>query len=49
MVDGLDVIELLENLGDCEDPDDCPADLDGDGQVGLLDLWALLLHLGDCE
>ncbi len=49
VVDGQDVHVLLQNLGDCDDPDDCPADLDGDGRVGLLDLWALLLHLGDCE
>ncbi len=49
MVDGADIAELLANLGECKDPANCPWDLDGDGTVGLLDFFTLLLHLGDCE
>lgn len=30
----------------CDDPDDCPADLNGDGEVHILDLLILLEHWG---
>ena len=41
-VDVDDLLELLSNYGDCEDPADCPGDTDADGDVDVDDLLALL-------
>ena len=37
-----DLLILLDEWGECQDPDDCPADLNGDGSVGVADLLILL-------
>lgn len=46
VVDGLDLLILLQNWGDCPDPQDCVADLNGDGIVDGLDLLILLQNWG---
>ena len=40
-----DLLELLAAWGHCAD---CPADLDGDGAVGVTDLLSLLAAWGVC-
>lgn len=45
-VDGLDLLILLSNWGQCADPNDCPGDLNGDGVVDGLDLLILLSNWG---
>ena len=39
---------VIDHLGTCRDPADCPWDFDGDGVVGILDMLELLAHLGPC-
>ena len=53
VVNGLDLLILLENWGACDaagppgrNPEDCPADLNGDGLVNVLDLLLLLENWG---
>ncbi|MHC4107812.1 MAG: dockerin type I domain-containing protein, partial [Planctomycetota bacterium] len=42
-------LELLtQNLGPCEDPEECPFDLNGDGVVNGSDVAALVLNFGPC-
>lgn len=44
VVDGHDLLILLQNWGSCKDIDDCLGDLNGDGVVDGLDLLALLVN-----
>lgn len=46
VVNVFDLLLLLDNWGECVDPDDCPADLDGDGTVNVFDLLLLLENWG---
>ena len=45
-VDFLDLLLVIATWGVCEDPENCPADVDGDGEVGLSDLLAVLSNWG---
>ena len=42
-----DFLTLLGSWGECP-PDDCPADIDGDGTVGISDFLILLGSWGPC-
>lgn len=42
----VDLLELLARWGPCEQPDECPADLDGDGVVGAADFAMLVMNWG---
>jgi len=41
-----DLLALLDQWGDCDNPDDCPADVDNSGSVGVNDLLILLSNWG---
>ena len=43
-----DVREVLNHLGECEDPDDCPWDFNRDGVVDHLDVQAVVHNFGPC-
>lgn len=45
-VDTKDLFILLAAWGPCDDPDECPADLDGSGEVDTEDLFILLANWG---
>jgi len=45
-VNGADLLILLENWGECDDPDNCPGDFNGDGVVDGADLLILLANWG---
>ncbi len=49
VVGPFDLAFVLGFWGLCPDPDDCPADLDGDGEVGPFDLALLLGNWGPCR
>lgn len=46
VVDGIDLLILLSNWGDCPPLGDCPADLNNDGSVDGLDLLIMLSNWG---
>ena len=46
VVNVFDLLILLEDWGECGDPDDCPADLNDDGTVNVFDLLILLENWG---
>jgi hypothetical protein len=45
VVNGLDLIELIESFGPCEG---CPDELNGDGVVNGRDVAELARHFGPC-
>ena len=47
-VDAGDLLELLSNLGACDDPEDCPWDFNDDDMVDEVDLAYLLESWGPC-
>jgi len=49
VVDGADLLIMLQNWGVCADPGNCPGDLNADGVVDGADLLILLSNWGDCE
>ncbi len=44
IIDVLDLLEVLEQWGECADPDGCVADLDGSGFIDVLDLLEVLAN-----
>ncbi len=43
-----DIVEVVHNLGLCDDPDSCPWDVNGDGIVNGQDVAAVATHFGPC-
>ena len=43
-----DLVEVVRNLGLCDDPDKCPWDVNGDGIVNGRDVAAVAMHFGSC-
>ena len=48
VVDQSDVVAVTSNMGPCEDPDNCPWDVNGDGVVDGSDVQAVATHFGPC-
>lgn len=48
VVDQPDLLEVVHNLGLCDDPDHCPWDVHGDGIVNCRDVAAVATHFGPC-
>ena len=48
VIDILDLLQLLSDWGICPGIVDCPSDLDGDSDVGLVDLLILIEVFGAC-
>lgn len=48
VVDHHDIVEVVHNLGLCDDPDHCPWDVHGDGIVNCRDVAAVATHFGPC-
>ena len=44
----MDFSGLIESWGSCVEAEPCPADLDGDGAVGIQDFLRLLANWGPC-
>lgn len=47
-VDVSDLLAVISAWGPCPDPNDCPADIDGDDVVGVIDLLAVINAWGPC-
>ncbi len=47
-MDESDVQAVTSNLGPCDDPENCPWDVNGDGVVNGQDVQAVATHLGPC-
>ncbi|MCH8824177.1 MAG: hypothetical protein IH984_11800 [Planctomycetes bacterium] len=45
----LDLLEIINNFGPCDDPENCPWDFNGNGIVNGQDVKELATHFGDCE
>ena len=43
-----DMIEVILHLGMCDDPANCPWDINGDGWVDGADVVAVILNFGPC-
>ena len=48
VVDHHDLVEVVHNLGLCDDSDNCPWDVNGDGIVNGRDVAAVAMHFGAC-
>ena len=48
VVDYRDLVEVVHNLGQCDDSDNCPWDVNGDGIVNGRDVAAVAMHFGAC-
>ena len=48
VVDHRDLVEVVHNLGLCDDPDNCPWDVTGDGVLNGRDVAAVATHFGAC-
>ena len=48
VVDHRDLVEVVHNLGQCDDSDNCPWDVNGDGIVNGRDVAAVAMHFGAC-
>ncbi len=48
VVDHHDLVEVVHNLGQCDDDDNCPWDVNGDGVVNGRDIAAVATHFGPC-
>ncbi len=48
IVDMLDLFEVIDHLGQCADPGNCPWDVDSNGVVNSADVAAVASHFGPC-
>lgn len=48
VVDHHDLLEIIRNMGPCDDPDSCPFDVNGDGVVNGRDVASVARHFGPC-
>ncbi len=48
VVNVLDLLEVVHNMGSCKDPDNCSWDVNGDGVVDGADVSEVATHFGPC-